>query len=544
MSYGGFQITTMQQKLYQLIISRLNGHDIHSEAYRARIIELVRKGIGGFIVFGGELESIRSFIDEMQSLAEIPLFIASDIERGVGQQINGCTIFPSQMAFSAAVDKHNPEDVCMLRDAVRAIALEATDVGINMPLIPVLDINSNPDNPIICTRAFSDNAGDVSWFGTEYIKALEGTGLISCAKHFPGHGDTSIDSHIALPVITKSYDELVKTELVPFVEAVNAGVRSIMVGHLTLPAVDSAPASLSAKIITEILRKKLGFNGLIITDALNMSALDDFDNVPARCMSAGIDILLHPTDPDVTVKQLEEAIYSGMLDKGIIDNAVERIIKAKRDLSKIKKVHIDYNKHEALSEHITERAITLVKAGLTKDDENGRGRNVPHIFQGRNENGWDKNVPPILDIGLDRRGFLTPPEGFADENVQLIIAGEKKFYDPSVWDGMGVDTKGFSTPPEGFSHSTTIFAIFSETAGWKGRSGINEQEKDLLIDILKSSGKSIVISLGSPYVLRYFSDADVLIAAYGNNEKTQRAVMNCLMGKIEFNGRLPVKIVT
>ena len=178
----------MQKKLYQLIISRLNGHHIHSETYRERILDLVRKGIGGFIVFGGERDGVSAFIDEIKSLTEIPLFIASDIERGVGQQIKGCTNFPSQMAIAAAVDKNNPEDVVLLRDAVRAVALEAIDAGINMPLIPVLDINSNPDNPIICTRAFSDNAADVSWFGAEYIKALEEAGLISCAKHFPGHG--------------------------------------------------------------------------------------------------------------------------------------------------------------------------------------------------------------------------------------------------------------------------------------------------------------------------------------------------------------------
>ena len=378
---------TLQRKLYQLIIQRLNGQDIHSEGYRERIFELVRKGIGGFIVFGGERDSVKAFIAELQSLSEIPLFIASDIERGVGQQFQGCTVFPCQMAVSAAVNKFNPEDVSIMRDAVKAVALEAIEVGINMLFIPVLDINSNPDNPIICTRAFADNPEDVSWFGAEYIKALEDSCLISCAKHFPGHGDTSTDSHIALPVITKSYDELMMADIVPFVQAVRAGCRSIMIGHLSVPAIDSVPASFSGKILRDLLRKELGFEGLIITDALNMSALAGFDNLPARCMNAGVDILLHPADPDLTVQQLEDGIRSKMIDEGIIYTAVERILKVKKGLRDIKRAEVDYIKNNHLSERITEMSVTLVKG---------------------------------------EHGLL--PVNFGD--AHLIIAGEDKFYEP------------------------------------------------------------------------------------------------------------------
>ncbi|MDI6889883.1 MAG: glycoside hydrolase family 3 N-terminal domain-containing protein [Thermodesulfovibrionales bacterium] len=188
---------TLEKKLYQLVISRLDGYNIHSQAYKEKIFKLVEKGIGGFVIFGGRRNEIKGFINKIQSISEISLFIASDVECGVGQQIKDATLFPCQMAMAAAIGRNIPGDVIPPGNTIKAIAQESTDIGINMPLIPVLDVNQNPDNPIICTRAFSDNPEDVAWFGSEYIRILEGSGLISCAKHFPGHGDTAADSHIS-----------------------------------------------------------------------------------------------------------------------------------------------------------------------------------------------------------------------------------------------------------------------------------------------------------------------------------------------------------
>ena len=182
---------TLEESIYQLIIGRLDGVQVSSASYRSRALELVRRGIGGFIVFGGERDETRDFIRKLQAASEILLFIASDIERGVGSQIEGATIFPPQMAVSAAVGKDSAVDAGLFTDMIKAVAEEAACIGINMPLIPVLDVNTNPENPIICTRAFSDNPEEVARLGTVYIKTIEGSGLLSCAKHFPGHGDTS-----------------------------------------------------------------------------------------------------------------------------------------------------------------------------------------------------------------------------------------------------------------------------------------------------------------------------------------------------------------
>lgn len=487
-------LDSLEKKVYQLIISRLDGDNIQSKDYQEKIIRLTEKGIGGFIIFGGNRDEIREFIAKIQSISEIPLFIASDIERGVGQQIKGATNFPCQMAVAAAIEKDRPEDILLLNIIIQAIAGEATDIGINMPLIPVMDVNQNPDNPIICTRAFSDSPKTVAWFGSHYIKFLEDLGLISCAKHFPGHGDTAVDSHISLPVITKSKDDLMKTDLMPFIKSVEAGAGCIMIGHLKVPALDSKPASLSKKIITDLLKEELGFNGLIITDALNMSALKDFGNVPVECINAGADILLHPVDADMTVKELLSAIESKDISENQIDNALERIIKAKERFSKIKRPDVNYKAHAFISEQISDMSITLVKSS-----------------------------PGILPISNDKK-------------AQIIFAGDSDIYKSSLL------RNHFNSEPQTLNPELLIIAIFTSVAAWKGSSGISDEEKRKIIELIKQAKSSIIISFGSPYVLRHFKEADVLIAAYEPSEQAQMAVIKCLKGEMDFKGHLRVKL--
>lgn len=491
-------LSSLEKKLYHLIISRLDGDNIQSKDYRKKIIRLTEKGIGGFIIFGGEIDEIKSFISKIQSISEIPLFIASDIERGVGQQIKGANNFPCQMAVAAAIDKNKPENVLILENAIKAVADEAIDIGINMPLIPVLDVNQNPDNPIICTRAFSDNADDVAWFGSKYIRILEDSGLISCGKHFPGHGDTAIDSHISLPVINKTRDNLVKNDLIPFIKAIKAGVSSIMIGHLTIPALDSKPASLSKSIITDLLRKELGFDGLILTDALNMNALKDLGHVHVECIKAGVDILLHPMDADMAVKELLSAIGSKEISEDHIDSALERIIKAKERFSKIKNwgnsLDVNYKAHAFISEQISDMSITLVK-----------------------------NSPGILPISKDKA-------------AHIVFAGDYDIYRSSIL------KNHFNSELQTPNPELLIVTIFTSVAAWKGNSGISHEEKSRIGELIRNSEKSIVISFGSPYVLRHFKKADMLIAAYEPSDQAQASVIKCLKGEIEFQGKLPVKL--
>jgi len=517
---------TLGGKLYQLIISRLDGYDIRFQGYRDGIYKLVEKGIGGFIIFGGRKDEIKDFIQKIQSFSEIPLFIASDVECGVGKQIDDTALFPCQMAMSAAIDKEKPGNIVLLQNALRAVSYESIDVGINMPLMPVLDINQNPDNPIICTRAFSDNPEDVAWFGSWYIKELEGAGLISCAKHFPGHGDTNIDSHISLPVITKSLEELMKNDLIPFVEAIKEGVSSIMVGHLSIPVIDSKPASLSKRLITDLLRKEFGFDGLILTDALNMNALKDFEYVSAECIKAGADILLHPGDADKTVEELKFAMKNNILSEEEIEKAVNRILKIKDRLQNIatpmcpplvrvasgdsprrgelKGGEVDYQGHKVLSANITDMSITLLK-GI-------------------------EGLLPISD----------------EAKVHVVLAGENKCFESSPFKAIfrSVSTTLSPIPlyqGEG-ARVRMVFAIFTSISAGRGTSGIDDKEREQVYRLMKKAKNSIVISFGCPYVLRFFRDADMLIAVYETTEQAQKAVIKCLKGEMDFKGRLPVKI--
>lgn len=284
-----------------------------------------------------------------------------------------------------------------------------------------------------------------------------------------------------------------------------------MVGHLSIPAIDSNPASLSKRIITYLLREKLGFHGLILTDALNMKALKGFENISTECIRAGADILLHPPDADTTAKELEVAVKEDIISTEDIDIAVNRILKAKAKIQNIttplcpplvrgelKGGEVDYKSHKILSSQITDKSITLIK----------------------NINGL-----PIIDESI----------------VSVVLAGENKFFESSP---LKTSFKHVSTISDTTKLKTKIalFAIFTSIAAWKGTSGIADMERKRISEIIKMAKTSIVISFGCPYVLRYFKEADVLVAAYETTEQVQRAVVRCLQGEMDFKGRLPVKL--
>lgn len=463
--------------LYSLIICRLEGEGLLEPSYRKMMLSLAKRGIGGFIVFKAKREALRGFLKEIEPWGNF--FIASDIERGVGQQISDYTEMPCQMAQASI------GDIKTIRRLISAITLEAIDAGINMPLIPVLDINSNPKNPIISTRAFSDDPRLVTRFGLEYIKIIERSGLISCPKHFPGHGDTEIDSHISLPTIQRTEKELMKKDILPFKMAIKKGARAIMAGHLLSPLIDNMPASISKKILGGILRKKLGFKGLILTDALNMDALLEFKNPSAMALSAGADIILHPKDVQGTIKEITSALDSGIIKEESLENSIRKISYIKTNL-RLRRKGFDIDSHRALSEDITQRSITLVRA--------------------------KEGALPI-------------------NKAKIIFSGDKNLYKKSPL---------YEIKFPRAEH--TIFAIFKEIRAWGGGSILSPEETKRIKALIKRQKHSIVISFGSPYILGEFPEADVLISAYEPSANAQRAVIECLLGRAPFQGVLPVKI--
>ncbi|KKL04097.1 hypothetical protein LCGC14_2619490, partial [marine sediment metagenome] len=297
---------------HSVIVARMQGSSIKRdlELYQS----LVRAGCAGFVVFKAELDELKDAINSLQGEASIALIIASDLEQGLGQQVRGGTLFPPARAIMEATRN----DPALRKHAFTHMACEIRASGINTVFAPVLDVDSNPQNPIISTRAYSTEADTVSKIAKEFIRIMESHGIRTCGKHFPGHGDTSLDSHLDLPVLDKTIEQLDRVELKPFKAGIGAGASMMMLAHMDVPALDSVPTSLSKKTV-ELLREKLGFNGIITTDALDMGALREFgqERAAAMALEAGVDILLHPSDPHALANALKET--STMPDTSRLD---------------------------------------------------------------------------------------------------------------------------------------------------------------------------------------------------------------------------------
>ena len=278
-------------------------------------------GVGGFILFGGEREAMRALVAQLQAAATHPLLIASDLERGAGQQVKELTGLPPLRGLAAL-------GADAVREAARLTAREARDVGVNWIFAPVVDLDNEPTNPIVQTRAFGDDPEEVGALGAAWIMACQAGGVLACAKHYPGHGRTLTDSHAGLPAVASSRLAL-DADLVPFRMAVEAGVASVMTAHVAYPALDASgdPATYSGPIVGHILRGELGFDGLVVTDALVMEgALQGIDEArgAVRAIAAGVDLLLYPNDVAAVARALEAAAASGTLKAERLEEAAMR----------------------------------------------------------------------------------------------------------------------------------------------------------------------------------------------------------------------------
>jgi beta-glucosidase-like glycosyl hydrolase len=472
------------QNYYQVIIPRMNGDKIKENF--SYYLSLVKKGIAGFIVFGGELEEVRMHLSELQANAGLPLIVSADLERGLGQQVKGGTLFPPAMAIAKATIKGDGSpNLSLLRKTFRAVAEEARYAGINTIFAPVLDINTNPKNPIICTRAFGEDDKTVSLFGCEMIKTLQACGVAACGKHFPGHGDTAVDSHIKLPVITRGLRSLRNHELRPFKEAIKAGVSMIMVGHLSVPAVDPSgiPQSISERAV-RYLRKNMGYEGVVITDAMNMGGIGDYSEEKASYMAlkAGVDVILHPTDP--------ERIVSHLAAKKPFFYA-ERLESFRRGLGgRLRSPRPHFDTDRDLSHKLTKKAITL--SGEFKI--------------------WSRPFLIVLnDDEHDKSAFFV-------KRLRSSLPGMRS----------RTMSPGSKIPDTDLSEDQpVIVAVFSETKAWKGGASRWLFEN---ISYLKNRA-NLFVSFGSPYLFHSLGRA-AKIYAYSDDESAQEAVADLIAKKV------------
>jgi beta-glucosidase-like glycosyl hydrolase len=460
---------------HQFLIPRLEGDGI--ETNLPRYLDLVKKGIAGFIVFGGETKTLRENIRRLQEEATLPLIIASDLEQGLGHQVKGGTVFAPSMAVAQA-EKKSPG---LARQAFECMAREASYAGINTIFAPVLDVNTNPENPIISTRAFSDEPETVSALGTTMVEAFMENGVKPCGKHFPGHGGTSLDSHLALPKVDRTLDELETCELKPFRAAIAAGVPMLMLGHLNVPALDvsETPISLSAKAIG-YLREIMGFSGIVITDAMDMGGLGSYAPEEASLMAleAGVDLLLHPAEPERLADTLERSGRSF---------SAQRVYEFRRSLQAASTSGPPAQPCEDLADEITRKAIRTegqpmpIKKPfvlLLSDDE----------MQGS----------PFVDSlrarfpSLDYRCLTGPTNG-----IKELVPG-------------GTDL---------------IVAVYSKIRAFKG--GTAPWMKEALIAL--NGRASAVVSFGSPYIFDILSGNTSKIFAWWDSQAAQLAAVNILL---------------
>ncbi len=518
---------TIEDKIAQMIMIRMDGKYHSNDSWKKSYIEDIIKeyNIGGLIAFTGNVHGTFANIKEYQDIAKTPMFIASDYERGLGVFIDG-TLFPSNMAIAAT------QDTTLAYLQGQITAREAKALGVNMVLAPVLDINNNKDNPIINFRAYSDSPSDVVKFSIPFIRGIQDQGLIACAKHFPGHGNTDTDSHTSLPIIDIDKNELFENELHPFKKACNYGVRSVMIGHIVIPSIDDykTPATFSKKITTGILRDKWSYNGLIITDALEMGALTKTTwsgESAVKSIEAGADIVLLPLNAKVAINSIINAVKSGRITEDRINKSYERIIKEKERLGILDKYNdwseveqtIGLSKHKNVAANIAKKSITLVK---------NKNKIIPF-----NPNKYKKVSHILLSTDSDLRTRL---KSFA-RDIDYIHGNVQKIY---VNDSLS-DLAMKDVINKISSSDVVIVSMLIRISMDKGLSTIHDTHNELLKKIEKLKIPIIGISFGSPYLPDY-GYLDAYLCSYGYGSVSLDATTDALFGRKDITGKLPVDL--
>ena len=519
---------TLKDKISQMIMVRVNGKFYNDEHWeKNKIINLISSyNIGGLISYTGSVHGTYFNIKEFQNLSKIPMFIAADYERGIGQFIDG-TLFPSNMAVSAT---GNPEFAYMQGEIT---AKEAKSIGVNMIFAPVLDINNNSDNPIINFRAYGDNPDIVIKYSTPYINGIQDQGLIACGKHYPGHGDTNTDSHTSLPIINKNIEDLFDFELKPFESACKSHIGSIMVGHILFPNIDANnPATFSSKITNDIMREKWKYSGLIITDALEMGALSNHTwngESAVKSIEGGADIILLPLDAIGAINSIYDAVKSGRITEDRIDTSVKRILDAKNilglmDISKsddwnqVEKT-VKISKHTKVAQKIANQSITLVKNNNDLVPLNSKDYNkVTHIMISSDD-----------DVKSRLKSLSRNIKNIHGNVTDIVINDKLSKY------GLKDILNRVKTS------DLIIISMLIRIKMDKGISTIEDSHNLLINKVSKLKIPIIGISFGSPYLPDY-EKLDSYICTYGYGSISIKAAENALFGRININGKLPVTL--
>jgi beta-glucosidase-like glycosyl hydrolase len=464
------------------------------EGQRDAINEALSLGVGGFILFGGPSEHVAALTEDLNNRSRVPLLIGADLERGAGQQFAGETALPPLAAIASL------EDVQAIRRAAGVTAREARELGVNWIYAPDCDLDIEPDNPIIGTRSFGGDPDRVGEFAAAWVDACQAEGVLASAKHFPGHGRTTVDSHKELPRVDASAETLRNTDLIPFRRAIERGVASVMSAHVAFPAFDpsGAPATLSKPILTGLLREELEFTGLVVTDALIMEGVLGGGEAEAvvRALDAGCDCLLYPSNMPAAEKAIQAAIDDKRLDAGRIHQSIERRRRWARWAALSKETNRPARDETGWAAQIAEQVVHMVR---------GRMPQLPRR--------WN-----LVIVDDDVGGPYPPPS-----RDPLIAALQAGGVDLVVGDEAPVDEVG-----------ATVIALFGDIRAWKGRPGYSQTARDAVRRALDSAGsrERLIIQFSHPRLAAALETDAPILCAWGGEGVMQKAAARVLLREI------------
>jgi beta-N-acetylhexosaminidase len=515
---------SLEEKIGQLfMIATFSNRDEAHYRYIDRLINDFH--IGGLIFFQGGPVSQAQLTNRYQSRSKIPLFIGIDGEWGLGMRLDSTISYPKQMVLGSI---QNDELIYRMGTD---IAKQCSRLGIHINFAPVSDINSNPNNPVIGIRSFGEDRDNVTRKAIAYMKGLQHNRVIATAKHFPGHGDTDSDSHFTLPVLTHSMEKLTEVDLYPYRKMIADSLMGVLSGHLHVPVLDNSPqlaSSLSEKVINGLLRKDLGFRGLVFTDAMNMRGVTKTGKaaeVNIKALVAGNDVLLYPENVGETIVKIKDAIAKRIISEKIIDDKVKRILQAKywAGLNQYKAIDVtnlytDLNSENSkqLYRELCEASVTVVKN--------------------------DNTMLPFGTVGENKIASVSMGEG-SSIAFQKMLSTYKPMRSYNLYDGSSSKEQIAEMLTYLQPYETVIVGVHGISSNPKRYYGVTTEMVDFVTQ-LKSQGKKIVLCLfGTPYSIRYFPDTDVLICANQDGKDQQEIVPQIIFGALSSRGRLPVSVL-
>lgn len=533
---------TLRDKAAQMVWPWVLGDYVPAgSAAWQRTSELVtREHVGGIIISVGSPIEIAAKLNDLQRLSAVPLLVGADFEGGAGFRarggyfvpnaidLGGATLFPQQMAIGAA------RDSALAYALGRITAREGRALGVHVAFAPVLDVNNNPANPVIGTRAFGEDPELVARLGAATVRGIQEHGMIATGKHFPGHGDTEVNSHLGLPVIPVTQARLDSVELVPFAAAVRAGLGAMMTAHLALPNVvrDSTPATLSPDIMRDLLRDRLGFDGILSTDAMDMRgvlARMGIAEATKQAVIAGNDIILMPQDVPAAIDAIVAGVREGRYAEARVDSSVRRLLalKERMGLHRQPTVSLDSVRaivgapeHVAAAQLAAERGITLVR------DERGT---VPIAPQAGTR---------VLSLTIAGRNNLGAGRDFDAELRRALPRTQSRFV---AWGDPTIDYSRLQA--EADSADVVVVGVY-QLAGYDLLATTDAPSAlvELVRGLATKRARLVVVAFDSPYLLMQIPDVPAYLIAWGGFAASQRAAARALVGAAPITGRLPITI--